>query len=280
MPANIETTLGQFFGLGNDVNVGRPDDIRLSFNEAPEIYDRVRPSYPADLFDTLFAMLPAEPEIVEIGPGTGQATKDLLARGASVLAIEIGPATAATLRSNLPSDRLRVCVGDFEVIEIQNGEADAVFSATAYHWVSREPQTDRPAAILRPGGLVAIVDLIQVDSPEDAGFFAAAQPIYERFGHGHTGPPAPDRGSVDPAIRAVLDADPRFDSVGVRRYDWNQAYSASEYRDLILSYSGTQMMKESDRLGLLDEIESFILSDFGGIVTRPLVVTLTTAALV
>ena len=257
----------------------RPDDIRLSFNEAAEIYDKVRPSYPADLFDALFQMLPSQPEIVEVGPGTGQATKDLLARGASVLAIEIGPATAAKLRSNLPSDRLRVAVGDFEVMEIAAGEADAVFSATAYHWISREAQTDRPAAILRPGGLVAIVDLIQVDSPEDAGFFAAAQPIYERHGQGHSGPPAPNRESVDPKIRAVLDEDRRFDCVDVRQYDWDQTYSASDYRNLMLSYSGTQMMEESDRVGLLDDMESFIRNDFGGVVTRPLVVTLTTASL-
>ena len=257
----------------------RPDDIRLSFNEAAEIYDKVRPSYPADLFNSLFQMLPSQPEIVEVGPGTGQATKDLLARGASVLAIELGPATAAKLSSNLPSDRLRVAVGDFEVMELAAGEVDAVFSATAYHWISREAQTDRPAAMLRSGGLVAIVDLIQVDSPEDVGFFAAAQPIYERYGQGHSGPPAPTRESVDPKIRAVLDTDRRFDRVDVRNYDWDQTYSASDYRNLMLSYSGTQMMEESDRVRLLDDMESFIWSDFGGAVTRPLVVTLTTAIL-
>ena len=261
------------------MNVGRPNDVRLSFNDAAEVYDRVRPSYPAVLFDALFQMLPSQPEIVEVGPGTGQATKDLLDRGASVLAIEIGPAMAAKLRSNLRSDRLSVGVGDFEAMEIVAGEADAVFSATAYHWISQEAQTDRPAAILRSGGLMAIVDLIQVDSPDDAGFFAAAQSIYERYGQGHIGPPAPSRGSVDPAIRAVLDADRRFDSVAVRRYDWDQTYSASDYRYLMLSYSGTQMMKESDRAGLLDDMESFIRNDFGGVVTRPLVVTLTTATL-
>jgi SAM-dependent methyltransferase len=109
--------------LGQDVRVGRPDDIRLSFNEVAEVYNGVRPSYPADLFDALFQMLPSQRKIVEVGPGTGQATKDLLARGASVLAIEIGPAMAAQLRSNLPSDRLRVGVGDFEVMEIVAGEA-------------------------------------------------------------------------------------------------------------------------------------------------------------
>ena len=196
-----------------------------------------------------------------------------------MLAIEIGPEMAAKMRSNLSSDRLRIEVGDFEVMEIEAGEADAVFCATAYHWITQEAQTDRPAAILRPGGLVAVVDLIQVDSPDDVGFFAAAQPIYERYGQGHTGPPAPPRGSVDPAIRAVLDADRRFESVAVRRYDWNQTYSASDYRNLMLSYSGTQMMEESARAGLLDELESLIRTEFGGTVTRPLVVTLTTATL-
>ena len=261
------------------MKVGQRDDIRLSFNEAVEIYDKVRPSYPAELFDALFQMLPSQPEIVEVGPGTGQATKDLLVRGASVLAIEIGPATAARLRSNLPSDRLRVGVGDFEVMEIAPGQTDAVFSATAYHWISREAQTDRPAAILRPGGLVAIVDLIQVDSPEDAGFFAAAQPIYDRYGQGHSGPPAPSRENVDPKIRAQLNADRRFDRVDVRKYDWDQTYSASDYRNLMLSYSGTQMMEEPARVGLLDDMEGFIRNDFGGVVTRPLVVTLTTATL-
>ncbi len=269
----------QFSDRGQNVTVGQPDDVRLSFNEAVEIYDKVRPSYPSELFDALFQMLPSQPEIVEVGPGTGQATKDLLVRGASVLAIEIGPATAARLRSNLPSDRLRVGVGDFEVMEIAPGQTDAVFSATAYHWISREAQTDRPASILRAGGLVAIVDLIQVDSPEDAGFFAAAQPIYDRYGKGHSGPPAPSRENVDPKIREQLDADRRFDRIDVRKYDWDQTYNASDYRNLMLSYSGTQMMEETARVGLLDDMESFIRNDFCGVVTRPLVVTLTTATL-
>ncbi len=256
--------------------MGRPDDIRLSFNEAVEIYDEVRPAYPAELFDALFQALPSQPEIVEVGPGTGQATKDLLARGATVHAIEIGVAMAAKLRSNVPTDRLRVSVGDFEELNIPTASADAVFSATAYHWITPAAQTDRPASILRPGGVIAIVDLIQVDSPADVGFFAAAQPIYERYGESHQGPPAPTRDRVDPAIRSVLEADGRFEHVAVRRYDWDQTYSASDYRKLMLSYSGTQMMDEADRVGLLDDMESFIQRDFGGRITRPLVVTLTT----
>lgn len=258
--------------------MGQPGDIRLSFENAVEIYDEVRPSYPGELFDELFALLPVEPQIVEAGPGTGKATRDLLARGASVHAVEIGPAMAARLRSNLPSERLRVSVGDFETMIIEPG-ADAVFAATAYHWISPRAQTDRPAAILRVGGVVGIVDLIQVDSPDDLGFFASAQPIYDRYGQGHSGPPAPTRDAVDPAIRAVLAADRRFGPGTVRQWDWNQTYTASDYLKLMLTYSTTQMMDEPDRLGLLADIEAFIKADFGGQVTRPLVATLTTAVL-
>ncbi len=265
--------------MGHDGIVGRPEDIRLSFNKAAETYDEVRPSYPGQLFDTLFQALPSRPEIVEVGPGTGQATKDLLARGATVHAIEIGPASYQKLRSNLPTDRLRVSVGDFEEMRIPQASADAVFSASAYHWIAPAAQTDRPASILRPGGVIAIVDLIQVDSPSDLGFFAAAQPIYARYGEAHTGPPAPTRDHIDLAIRSMLEADGRFDHVVVRLDDWDQTYSASDYRKLMLSYSGTQVMDEADRVGLLDDMESFIQKSFGGRITRPLVVTLTTGVL-
>ena len=187
---------------------------------------------------------------------------------------------AAKLRANLPSDELRVTIGDFERVDVPDRSMDAVFSATAYHWLTPAAQLDRPATILKPGGVMAIVDLNQVDSPDDDGFFDAVQSIYERYGQGHTGPPAPERESVNPAIRQSLSQDRRFVDVELRNYDWNQTYTASAYRKLMLSYSGTQMMNPGGRKGLLDDVEAFIQERFSGQITRPLVVTLTTATLV
>jgi len=252
---------------------------RRSFDGAAEIYHGIRPSYPPSMFDELFRLLPSHPAILEVGPGTGQATRDLLSRGAKVYAIEIGPAMAAKLRAVLPSPALTVTVGDFEEIDVKEHSLDAVFSATAYHWISPKAQVDRPVSVLKPGGMVAIVDLNQVSSPEDKGFFAAAQPIYERYGEGHTGPSAPERDAVDPPMHCVLRGDRRFSSVELRAYDWDQTYSAADYRKLMLSYSGTQMMTPSARRGLLDDMENFIRQQFDNQVTRPIVVTLTTARL-
>lgn len=252
---------------------------RRSFNDIAEIYDEIRPGYPQAMFDDLFRLLPAHPLILEVGPGTGQATRDLLSRGAIVHAIEIGPSMAAKLREALPSPALTITIGDFDEADVGEHGFDAVFSATAYHWISPKAQVDRPVSVLKPGGVIAVVDLNQVSSSDDKGFFAAAQPIYDRYGERHAGPPAPERNAVDPPIHRVLRGDPRFSNVKVRAYDWNQTYSAADYRKLMLSYSGTQMMTSAARRGLLDDMEDFVRQQFGGQVTRPIVVTLTTAAL-
>ena len=254
-------------------------ESRKSFDGVAEIYHGIRPSYPPFMFDELFQLLPSRPAVLEVGPGTGQATRDLLSRGAVVHAIEIGPALAAKLREVLPSSALTITIGDFEEVDVEEHSFDAVFSATAYHWISPKAQVDRPANVLKPGGVVAVADLNQVSSPDDKGFFAAVQPIYERYGEGHTGPQAPERNAVDPPIHRVLRGDARFSNVEVRAYDWNQIYTAADYRKLMLSYSSTQMMTPAARQGLLDDIENFVLQKFDDQVIRPIVITLTTARL-
>ena len=150
-----------------------------------------------------------------------------------------------------------------------------MFAATAYHWIAPWAQLDRPADLLAPGGVLAVVDLVHVDAPTDRGFFDAVQPIYERYGEGRAGPP-PGR-DVTPAIVVALRGDRRFDHVEVRRYDWDQTYTAAAFRQLMRSYSSTQGMEPQRREGLLDDIERFADERFDGQVTRPLVAVLTTA---
>ena len=56
-------------------------------------------------------------------------------------------------------------------------------------------------------------------------------------------------------------------------YNWDQTYSASAYRKLMLSYSGTQMMDQNKRESLPNDIAFLIMESFAGVITRPLVVT-------
>ena len=80
-------------------------------------------------------------------------------------------------------------------------------------------------------------------------------------------------------MRDLFENDGRFDHVEVRKWDWDQTYTAAEYRKLMLSQSVIQPMPPPQRLGLLDDMESFINEHFDGRVTKPLVATLTTARL-
>lgn len=117
---------------------------RRSFDRVAGIYHEIRPGYPAPMFEDLFRLLPGHPAVLEVGPGTGQATRDLLSRGAAVHAVEIGPAMAARLREALPSPGLTITIGDFEEASLREHAFDAVFSATAYHWISPKHRPTGP----------------------------------------------------------------------------------------------------------------------------------------
>ncbi len=184
---------------------------------------------------------------------------------------------ARMLCAVLSDPRLTVTVGDFEQIPTEREVYDCVFSATAYHWIVAAAQLDRPAIPLKPGGVLAVVDLIHVVSPSDHGFFDAVQPIYERYGDGRTGRGLPRRENVEPPILAALDADPRFRVVELMRVRLGSDLQRREFRQLMLSYSDTQCMEPESREGLLDDIEKLAEQRFDGYVTRPLVVALTIA---
>lgn len=253
-------------------------DIRLSFDRVAETYERARPTYPAELFDALFTTLPAQPSIVEVGPGTGQATGDLLARGARVTAVEIGPNLAAVLAAKFKDvEALSVRNDSFEQVALEPNSFDAVVGATMYHWIAPGAQISRPLELLRPGGLLGVIDLIQVDAVSDQGYFRQVQPIYESFGQAQSDWDPKTHETAQPAIAGRLRESERYEAVEVHRVPWDQTYSSAQYGDLLHSYSGTQMMPSRDRDAMVDQLVTVIDEQYGGVVTRPLVATLTIA---
>jgi len=67
-------------------------DKRYIFNEDPNNYDRYRPTYCKELFDDIikYSELNEQKKAIEVGIGTGQATKPFLMTGCDVTAIELG----------------------------------------------------------------------------------------------------------------------------------------------------------------------------------------------
>lgn len=131
---------------------------RLRFNEDALAYDRARPRYTNKLFDAIdaYALLNGA-RALEIGPGTGQATRAMLERGAHVTAIELGESLAQVLSARLGSSpALNVITGDFMEYDAPDGAFDVIYSATAFHWLPQDAALKKIKRLLRPGGTLAL----------------------------------------------------------------------------------------------------------------------------
>jgi SAM-dependent methyltransferase len=120
-------------------------------------YERVRPDYPAALVDRACAGLAAGATVVEIGCGTGKLTRDLVARGLRVEAVEPDADLVAVARRVVPDDSVRFHQATFEDVELPEESFPAVFAATSFHWVDPGIGWRKVARLLEPGGFFALL---------------------------------------------------------------------------------------------------------------------------
>ncbi|MEU8625030.1 class I SAM-dependent methyltransferase [Streptomyces sp. NPDC048669] len=126
----------------------------LSFGVMAEAYERFRPGYPVELFDVVMAYA-GQPvrTALEIGAGTGKATRLLARRGVTVTATEPDAGMLAELRKHVPTS-VRTEQASFE--ELRPGERyGLVYAAAALHWTKPAGRWSRMAALLEPGGVFA-----------------------------------------------------------------------------------------------------------------------------
>ena len=130
------------------------------FDQAAEAYDQVRPSYPDALIDvaTERGKLGPDSRVLEVGSGTGKLTESLVRRRFTVDAVEPGSNMIATARRRLgPTDGVTFHLGRFEDVELPENAFDALFSASAFHWVNPAVGWTKAASLLRADGLLALL---------------------------------------------------------------------------------------------------------------------------
>jgi SAM-dependent methyltransferase len=248
--------------------------LRHTFGSIAELYDRARPGYPEVVFDDLaeLAGLRAGSRVLEIGPGTGKATAELVRRGLDVTGVELSPELAEVARRNVPEAEL--AVGDFETWEPERGGFDAVVAFSAFHWVAPELRYSKPARLLRPGGALAAVGAPHVLLPDDDPFWIEVQADYDAVvpHPDNAPPPHPDlvAGWVD-----EFRASGCFERVEERRRLASLTYSAEEYVAVLGTFSENIALPEEQRDELFRRIQARIAAQPGGSVTKRQLVTLT-----
>lgn len=152
----------------------------LSFGSVATAYERYRPGYPAELVDDVltYAGRPVHAAL-EVGAGTGKATRVFAQRDIAVTATEPDAAMLRELRKHVPST-VTIVRAAFEDLTLRVSY-DLVFAAAAMHWTDPVSRWGRVAALLVPGGTFACFGgQVQLADPAvEAAVHAARRPFLE-----------------------------------------------------------------------------------------------------
>ena len=234
------------------------------FDQEAERYDRTRPTYPDALIDELLGPEPARLAVLDVGCGTGIASRQMVARGAKVLGVELAPRMAEIARSH----GVDVELGAFEDWDPAGRTFDRVTSAQAWHWLDLPVASSKAASVLRPGGRLCLFwnagcpsdDL--ADALEEV-YAGAVPPGGHRVFRGYAGNRSTDvrtgLGAEIDAVSAVAD----FGGPTMKWFPWTRAYERDEWLDQLLSRSDHTAL-EPEVLDRLLEGVGAAIDDYGG----------------
>jgi len=251
-------------------------DLGRLFNEVPELYDRVRPTYPDDLLTDLVAItsMDERSSVLEVGCGTGQATRSLAGLGCAVTAVEPGESMARFARQRLATfSNVEVETSSFEGWDDRGRRFDVVVAASAWHWVDPSVGWRRAHDVLRPGGWMALLGNVVVRRLGEPEVFAETADLHERFAPGN-----PDWGHppLEDEVRTTdqgwgppnEDSEELFGTTIVRWYPTVQWLDGEGFADLLRSTSLYRRLDHDVREPLLEAIAERIRTRMGDRASR------------
>jgi SAM-dependent methyltransferase len=241
---------------------GSIDEQRLAFGTVAELYDRARPSYPTATIDVLCerARLAPGSEVLEVGAGTGKATRLLADRGLIVTALEPDAAMAAIARRNCAA-HTSVALEPIAFEDWQPRQrVQAVVSFQAWHWIEPTVRYALAAEALEDGGWLAAVwtfpewatttlrDALRAAYAGAAPGLAADFPMH----------PASEPTRLAGDWTAEIAACPGLTDAHVHAHPWSARYSAAEYRAMIETHQDHILLSAPERARLLSAVAQAI----------------------
>jgi SAM-dependent methyltransferase len=125
-----------------------------------DVYDRYRPSPPSEVLEVLtFAAGVERPSlVVDLGCGTGLATRAWAERAEQVVGVEPNPRMIERAREATGQPNVQYVEAYAAETELPAGQADLVTSFQAFHWMEPQPVLAEAARLLRDGGVFAACD--------------------------------------------------------------------------------------------------------------------------
>lgn len=242
--------------------VNRIDTKRaLSFQKTAQLYDKVRPGYPANWIADLqkIAKLNNQSKILEVGSGTGIATADLLSVTKHITCLDPGKDMLEVAKAKFPNlDFVHSTFEKFKSDELFN----MIVSAMAWHWVDPKVGYKKASDLLTKSGFLTIIRYYHIDNDQKS-FHNRAQYIYEKYNKDTT-----TKRNDEQLKRIKQDAEALnneyFRLIKKVEYKWQQNYSIDEYLALRNTYSDHLTMPPALRERMEQELKEFAHQEFSG----------------
>ncbi|MBR4577441.1 MAG: methyltransferase domain-containing protein [Clostridia bacterium] len=159
-------------------------EFRRVFDTIPEQFDRYRPRYSPELFEFLvqYAKIGPGKRVLEIGPGTGQATDPILQTQCDYLAIELGEHLCAKMKEKYDRfSNFHIVNDDFITYDFGQQRFDMVYSAATIQWIPEEIAFSKTFELLKPGGVLAMMLTRSDYRTPNEELYAKIQRLYDQY---------------------------------------------------------------------------------------------------
>ena len=159
-------------------------DYRKVFDTIPEQFDKFRPRYSADLFESFIktAGIGKETKVLEIGPGTGQATDPILDTGCDYHAIELGEHLYAKMQEKYGArENFHIVNDDFITHDFGDQKFDVIYSAATIQWIPERVAFPKTLELLSSGGTLAMMYLIGDYKTPNEELYSNIQKVYDEY---------------------------------------------------------------------------------------------------
>ncbi|NNG81236.1 class I SAM-dependent methyltransferase [Acinetobacter sp. ANC 5378] len=127
------------------------------FSSAAELYQQVRPGYPAEIVSWLQHQLQlgANSQVIDLGSGTGKFLPYLQQITSHIIAIEPVQEMLAQLQHAFPE--IQTLQASSEQLPVAAHSVDAVICAQSFHWFANLETLQQIHQVLKPSGHLALI---------------------------------------------------------------------------------------------------------------------------